>query len=77
MAGKSNKGRNKKSSRKVTASESVSSDAPLKDNSSSEEPSKADGNGLIAATDLATPIPETKNAEVEKSTGQPKQGQAN
>ncbi|KAM1139461.1 hypothetical protein ACFX13_040353 [Malus domestica] len=70
MAGKSNKGKNRRGANNAV----VPSDAPVKDNSSTSEPVKAEDNGVPAVEELTDASLEVKESETENSTGQPKQG---
>ncbi|XP_008231340.1 PREDICTED: clustered mitochondria protein [Prunus mume] len=76
MAGKSNKGRNRKVAHNAANSSDavVPTDAPVKDNSSASEPIKADANGVSAVEESTEGKPEAKESETENSTSQPKQG---
>ncbi|KAM1158105.1 hypothetical protein FF1_028638 [Malus domestica] len=69
MAGKSNKGRNRRGASNAV----VPSDAPVKDNSSASEPIKAEDNG-VPAVEESTASLEVKESETENSTSQTKQG---
>ncbi|CAK9154903.1 unnamed protein product [Ilex paraguariensis] len=73
MAGKSNKGRNRRGSQNST-NLSEQSDAPLKDNPSPSESSSADANGNEAATKLACATSEAEEPQNTKLENQPKQG---
>jgi protein TIF31 len=77
MAGKSNKGRNRRGAHNTTnSSESVvSSDAPPKDNLSASEPAKADANGVPTVEVSTNEKPEVKESETENAAGQQKQGE--
>lgn len=76
MAGKSNRGRNRRgSSNAANSSESsVPSSAPVKDNSSTPESNNADVNGLPGAAESTDAKPEVKQSETESSASQNKQG---
>ncbi|CAB4298428.1 unnamed protein product [Prunus armeniaca] len=76
MAGKSNKGRNRRVAHNAANSSDavVPTDAPVKDNSSASEPIKADANGVSAVEESTEGKPEAKESETENSTSQPKQG---
>lgn len=78
MAGKSNKGRNRRGAHNtMTASESaVTSDALVNDNSSALESSKADANGVATADESNNAILELTESETENSASQQKQGEA-
>uniref|UniRef100_A0A2N9H0C0 Clu domain-containing protein n=1 Tax=Fagus sylvatica TaxID=28930 RepID=A0A2N9H0C0_FAGSY len=77
MAGKSNKGRNRRGAHNTTnSSESVvSSDAPPKDNLSASEPAKVDANGVPTVEVSTNEKPEVKESETENAAGQQKQGE--
>lgn len=77
MAGKSNKGRNRRVAHNAANSSDavVPTDAPVKDNSSASEPIKADANGVSTVEESTEAKPEAKESETENSTGQPKQGE--
>ncbi|KAL0006693.1 hypothetical protein SO802_008195 [Lithocarpus litseifolius] len=77
MAGKSNKGKNRRGSHNTTnSSESVvSSDAPAKDNLSASECTKADANGVPTVDVTTNAVPEVKESESENAAGQQKQGE--
>lgn len=76
MAGKSNRGRNRKGSNNAAnSSESVvPSNAPVKDNSSTSESTKADANSVPVVAESADAKPEVKEFETENSESQTKQG---
>nr|POE85714.1 isoform 2 of clustered mitochondria protein [Quercus suber] len=76
MAGKSNKGKNRRGAHNTTnSSESVvSSDAPAKDNLSASESTKADANGVPTVDVTTNVVPEVKESESENAAGQQKQG---
>ncbi|KAK9282829.1 hypothetical protein L1049_011052 [Liquidambar formosana] len=76
MAGKSNKGRNRRGSHTTTNSSDpvVSSDAPLKDNVSALESSKVDANGVLAVGESTSANSEAKESETANSANQAKQG---
>ncbi|KAF5445836.1 hypothetical protein F2P56_031520 [Juglans regia] len=76
MAGKSNKGRNRRGAHNtMNSSESaVSSDALVNDNSSALESSKADANGVATADESTNAILEVTESETENSASQQKQG---
>ncbi|XP_050284170.1 clustered mitochondria protein isoform X4 [Quercus robur] len=78
MAGKSNKGKNRRGAHNTTnSSESVvSSDAPAKDNLSASESTKADANGVPTVDVTTNAVPEVKESETENAAGQQKQGEA-
>ncbi|KAK7817560.1 clustered mitochondria protein [Quercus suber] len=77
MAGKSNKGKNRRGAHNTTnSSESVvSSDAPAKDNLSASESTKADANGVPTVDVTTNVVPEVKESESENAAGQQKQGE--
>lgn len=77
MAGKSNKGKNRRGAHNTTnASESVvSSDAPARDNLSASESTKADANGVPTVDVTTNAVPEVKESETENAAGQQKQGE--
>lgn len=79
MAGKSNRGRNKKGSHNNNTTNSsvpvVSSDAPLKDNLSASDSSKVEANGVSAMEDTTSVISEAKESENADSANQAKQGE--
>lgn len=77
MAGKSNKGKNRRGAHNTTnSSESVvSSDAPAKDNLSASESTKADANGVPTVDVTTNAVPEVKESETENAAGQQKQGE--
>lgn len=77
MAGKSNKGRNRRGAHTtVHSSESaVSSDAPVKDNPSASESPKADSNGVSTLDESTNVTPEVKESETANSASQQKQGE--
>lgn len=79
MAGKSNKGRNRRgSSNANNSSESVVSSnvstKESKDNSNASEPITADANGVPVAIESNGSQPEVKEVETESSVNQTKQG---
>ncbi|KAE8038191.1 hypothetical protein FH972_010723 [Carpinus fangiana] len=76
MAGKSNKGRNRRGAHATAhSSESVvSPDAPVKDNSSASESTKADSNGVSTLDESTNVTPEVKESETANSASQQKQG---
>ena len=75
MAGKSNKGKNRKGSNNgPNSSETVvPSDAPAKDNSSALESIQADANGVPVAAESTGAKPEVES-ETDNSATQTKQG---
>ncbi|KAM3686284.1 hypothetical protein ACJW31_11G186900 [Castanea mollissima] len=77
MAGKSNKGKNRRGAHNTTnSSESVvSSDAPAKDNLSASESTKVDANGVPTVDVTTNVVPEVKESETENAAGQQKQGE--
>jgi protein TIF31 len=77
MAGKSNKGRNRRGAHTTAnSSESVvSSDAPVKDNLSASESTKADSNGVSTLDESTNVTPEIKESETANSASQQKQGE--
>lgn len=79
MAGKSNKGRNRRAAHTTAnSSESVvSSDAPVKDNSNASESTKADSNGVSTLDESPNVTPEVKESETANSASQQKQGEVN
>lgn len=76
MAGKSNKGRNKRGSHNTTNSSEpvVSADAPVKDSLSASESSKVEVNGVSDMGDTAGISSEAKEPETSDSADQAKQG---
>ncbi|XP_021280285.1 clustered mitochondria protein [Herrania umbratica] len=76
MAGKSNKGRNRRGSNNSTTSSepAVSSDAPLKDNVTASEPPKVESNGVSDMAESSGPKSEMTEHELSNSSSQPKQG---
>ncbi|XP_048329363.2 clustered mitochondria protein isoform X1 [Ziziphus jujuba] len=80
MAGKSNKGRNRRGSNNAAtnSSESVvssnASNKESKDNLSASEPIKDDANGVPVAVESTDTQPEVKEVEPENSASQTKQG---
>ncbi|KAL5762727.1 hypothetical protein ACOSP7_018991 [Xanthoceras sorbifolium] len=78
MAGKSNKGRNRKGSHGASNSSDqvvvVSSDASMKDNKAPSESTKIDANGVVAEGDSSAAQPEVKESETANSANEPKQG---
>ncbi|XWS45688.1 hypothetical protein CRYUN_Cryun14cG0001200 [Craigia yunnanensis] len=76
MAGKSNKGRNRRGSHNsTTASErAVSSDTLLKDNITASEPPKVDSNGVPEIVESSGPKSELTEHETLNTSSQPKQG---
>lgn len=83
MAGKSNKGRNRRGSNNAAtnSSESVvssnASNKESKDNLSASEPIKDDANGVPVAVESTDTQPEVKEVEPENSASQTKQGKIN
>ena len=79
MAGKSNKGRNRRGSHNaVNSSEPVvSSDVPLNDNLSRSEPSKSNSNGKVTMSESISTQSEVKQSENANSENQTKQGDFN
>ncbi|GFY92163.1 tetratricopeptide repeat (TPR)-containing protein [Actinidia rufa] len=77
MAGKSNKGRNRRGSHNaVNSSEpAVSSDVPLNDNLSPSEPSEANSNGNMTMSEPISTQSEVKQSENANSENQAKQGE--
>ncbi|PSS24481.1 Clustered mitochondria protein [Actinidia chinensis var. chinensis] len=77
MAGKSNKGRNRRGSHNaVNSSEpAVSSDVPLNDNLSPSEPSEANSNGNMTMSESISTQFEVKQSENANSENQAKQGE--
>ncbi|XP_065871824.1 clustered mitochondria protein isoform X2 [Euphorbia lathyris] len=77
MAGKSNKGRNRRSSNAATPLESaVSASAPVKDNlTASEYTPVSDGNGVPAVSESTNSVPDEKEFETTSSPNEPKQGE--
>lgn len=76
MAGKSNKGKNRRGSHNTTnAVEPANSSVPLKDNVSSAESSKADANGNMPLSESASTETEAKLLENANSENQAKQGE--
>lgn len=77
MAGKSNKGRNRKGSHGVanTSDQVVSSNASLKDNKSPLESTKVDANGVVAEGESTAAQPEIKESETANSASETKQGE--
>lgn len=71
MAGKSNKGRNRRGASNAV----VPSDAPVKDNSSASEPIKAEDNGVPAVEESTDASLEVKESETENSISHTKQGE--
>lgn len=78
MAGKSNKGRNRKGSNTAAAANSaesvVPSNASGKENSSAKEPTKAEANGVPAVDESAGAKPEVKEPQTENPASETKQG---
>ena len=79
MAGKSNKGRNRRGSHNtVNSSEpAVSSDVRLKDNLSTSEPSKSNSNGNVTVSESISTQSEVKQPENSDSETQAKHGDFN
>ncbi|KAJ0094576.1 hypothetical protein Patl1_17251 [Pistacia atlantica] len=80
MAGKSNKGRNRKGAHAaatISSEQVVSSDAPVKDNMSVVESADIEANGVQAVSETTDAHPEVKEAETENSANEPKQGDIN
>ncbi|GFZ02773.1 tetratricopeptide repeat (TPR)-containing protein [Actinidia rufa] len=77
MAGKSNKGRNRRGSRNtVNPSEpAVSSDVRLKDNLSTSEPSESNSNGNVTVSESISTQSEVKQPENSNSETQAKHGE--
>ncbi|KAJ9174444.1 hypothetical protein P3X46_013085 [Hevea brasiliensis] len=77
MAGKSNKGRNRRGSNNTAnSSESVvSASAPLKDNLTASESGKADANGAPALSEPSNAVQDGKESETTNSPDGPKQGE--
>ncbi|KAF2293628.1 hypothetical protein GH714_003502 [Hevea brasiliensis] len=77
MAGKSNKGRNRRGSNNTAnSSESVvSASAPLKDNLTTSESGKADANGAPALSEPSNAVQDGKESETTNSPDGPKQGE--
>lgn len=76
MAGKSNKGRNRRgSNNSVNSSESVvSSTAPVKDDLTAAESGKADANGAPAVSEPINAMQDGKESETANSVNGTKQG---
>ncbi|XVF22990.1 hypothetical protein REPUB_Repub12eG0218400 [Reevesia pubescens] len=77
MAGKSNKGRNRRGSHNSTtcSDQAVPSDAPLKDNVTASEPPKVDSNGVPDMVESSGPKSELTEHETSNLLlNQPKQG---
>ncbi|KAK3223963.1 hypothetical protein Dsin_010988 [Dipteronia sinensis] len=78
MAGKSNKGRNRKGSHSASnsAEQVVSSDAPTKDDKIPLESAKIDdtANGVVAEGESTVAQPEVKESEIANPANEPKQG---
>ncbi|KAK8622175.1 hypothetical protein V6N13_097799 [Hibiscus sabdariffa] len=76
MAGKSNKGRNRRGSHNSTTSseQAVSSDIPLKDNVTASKPPNVDSNGVADIVESSGPKSEMAEQEALDSSNQPKQG---
>lgn len=79
MAGKSNKGRNRRGSHNAPNSSeaAVLSDVPVKDNISLSESSKSTSNGDVPVTESTSVEPELKQPETANSESQSKQGDVN
>ncbi|KAE9459801.1 hypothetical protein C3L33_08262, partial [Rhododendron williamsianum] len=77
MAGKSNKGRNRRGSHNAPNSSeaAVLSDVPVKDNISLSESSKSTSNGDVPVTESTSVEPELKQPETANSESQSKQGE--
>ncbi|EEF49189.1 clustered mitochondria protein [Ricinus communis] len=79
MAGKSNRGRNRKGSNTTTNSSSesaVTASAPVKDNLIASETAKADANGVPAVIESTNAIPPGgSESETTTSANEPKQGE--
>lgn len=83
MAGKSNKGRNRRASHNAANSSDsvvVQSDAPVKDNSkddsSASEPIKANANGVPTVQESTSDKLEVKESETKVAVVEPKQGES-
>ncbi|KAL1157674.1 hypothetical protein V6Z11_A08G171600 [Gossypium hirsutum] len=76
MAGKSNKGRNRRGSHNSTtcSEQAVSSDAPLKDNVTASKPPNVDSNGVPNTVESSGSKSELTESEALNSSSQPKQG---
>ncbi|GMI95762.1 FRIENDLY MITOCHONDRIA, non responding to oxylipins 38 [Hibiscus trionum] len=76
MAGKSNKGRNRRGSHNSTTSseQAVSSDVPLKDNVTASKPPNVDSNGVADVVESSGPKSDMTEQEALNSSSQPKQG---
>lgn len=77
MAGKSNKGRNRRGSHNSTtcSEQAVSSDAPLKDNVIASKPPNVDSNGVPNMVESSGSKSELTEPEALNSSSQPKQGE--
>lgn len=77
MAGKSNKGRNRRGSNSVTnTSEPVgSADLQMKDTVTASGPNQAEANGVVAAGESNNSNSEVKESETANSKDGPKQGE--
>ncbi|KAE8677489.1 Clustered mitochondria protein [Hibiscus syriacus] len=75
MAGKSNKGRNRRGSHSSTTSseQAVSSDVPLKDNVTASKPPNVDSNGAANMVESSSLKSELTEQEALNSSSQPKQ----
>ncbi|KAH1106720.1 hypothetical protein J1N35_010488 [Gossypium stocksii] len=76
MAGKSNKGKNRRGSQNSTtcSEQAVSSDAPLKDNVTASKPPSVDSNGVPNMVESSGSKSELTESEALNSSSQPKQG---
>lgn len=79
MAGKSNKGRNRRGYHNVPTSAVAAdaSDVPLKDNLSLSKSSQSDTNGDVPVMESTGIEPELKQSETANSESQSKQGDVN
>ncbi|XP_044493286.1 clustered mitochondria protein-like isoform X2 [Mangifera indica] len=80
MAGKSNKGRNRKGTHGATTSSSqqvVSSDAPAKGNKTTLDSANIEANGVQPVSETTDAQLEVKEVETENSVNEPKQGDIN
>ena len=77
MAGKSNKGRNRRGSHNPTtcSEQAVSSDTLSKDNVTVSEPPKVDSNGVPDMVESSGPKSELTEHETLNTSSQPKQGE--
>lgn len=77
MAGKSNKGRNRKAAQVAsnTSDQVVSADSSAQDNKISLESTKAESNGAVAEVESTLAQQDVKESETENVTSEIKQGE--